>query len=51
MIELTEELVYEAMKRAKIDQDKIIEKAKEIENGSKTPRTSNLKNERVDETI
>lgn len=31
MIELTEELVYEAMRRAKIDQDKIIEKAKEIE--------------------
>lgn len=31
MIELTEELVYEAMRRAKIDQDKIIKKAKEIE--------------------
>lgn len=51
MIELTEELVYEAMRLAKRDQDKIIEKAKEIENGPKTPRTSNLKNERVDETI
>ena len=51
MIELTEELIYEAMRLAKIDQDKIIEKAKEIENGSKTPRTSNLKNERVDGTI
>lgn len=36
MIELTEELVYEAMRLAKRDQDKIIEKAKEIENGSKT---------------
>lgn len=36
MIELTEELVYEAMGLAKIDQDKIIEKAKEIENGPKT---------------
>ena len=41
MIELTEELVYEAMKRAKVDQDEIIKKAKEIENGSKTPRISN----------
>lgn len=29
MIELTEEIVYEAMRRAKIDQDKIISKAKE----------------------
>lgn len=36
MIELTEDIVYEAMRRAKIDQDKIIEKAKEIENGPKT---------------
>jgi hypothetical protein len=44
MIELTEELVYKALKLAKADQDKIIEKAKEIENGSKTPRTRNLKN-------
>lgn len=51
MIELTKELIYEAMRLAKRDQDKIIEKAKEIENGSKTPRTSNLKNERVDGTI
>ncbi len=51
MIELTEELVYEAMRRAKIDQDKIIEKAKEIENGSKTSRTSNLKDERANEAI
>ena len=42
MIELTEELVYKALKLAKADQDKIIEKAKEIENGSKTSRTSNL---------
>lgn len=42
MIELTEDIVYEAMRRAKIDQDKIIEKAKEIENGPKTPRTRNL---------
>lgn len=40
MIELTEEMIYEAMKRAKIDQDKIIEKAKDTENGPKTPRTS-----------
>lgn len=40
MIELTEDIVYEAMRRAKIDQDKIIEKAKEIENGPKTPRAS-----------
>ena len=31
MIELTEELVYNAMKLAKNDQDKIIKKAKEIE--------------------
>lgn len=31
MIELTEDIVYEAMRRAKIDQDKIIMKAKEIE--------------------
>ena len=44
MIELTEDIVYEAMRRAKIDQDKIIEKAKEIENGPKTPRTRNLTN-------
>lgn len=44
MIELTKELVYEAMRRAKIDQDKIIRKAKEIENGPKTPRARNLKN-------
>ena len=29
MIELTEDIVYEAMKRAKIDQEKIIMKAKE----------------------
>jgi len=36
MIELTEELVYEAMRLAKRDQDEIIKKAKEIENGSKT---------------
>lgn len=47
MIELTEELVYEAMRRAKIDQDKIIEKAKEIENGSKTPRTRSVENKRT----
>lgn len=40
MIELTDEIVYEAMRRAKIEQDKIIRKAKEIENGSKTPRAS-----------
>lgn len=39
MIELTEELVYEAMRRAKVDQDEIIKKAKEIENGPKAPRT------------
>lgn len=51
MIELTEELIYEAMRLAKIDQDKIIEKAKEIENGSKTSGTSNLKNERANEAI
>lgn len=31
MIELTEELVYNAMKLAKNDQDKTIKKAKEIE--------------------
>lgn len=36
MIELTEELVYETMRLAKRDQDEIIKKAKEIENGSKT---------------
>ena len=47
MIELTEELVYEAMRLAKIDQDKIIEKAKEIENGPKTPRTRSVENKRA----
>lgn len=31
MIELTEDIVYEAMRRAKIDQEKIIMKAKEKE--------------------
>lgn len=51
MIELTEELVYEAMRRAKIDQDKIIKKAKEIENGPKTPRTGNFSDERTDEAV
>lgn len=51
MIKLTEELVYEALRRAKIDQDKIIEKAKEKDNGPKTPRTGNLSDERTDETI
>lgn len=44
MIELTEELIHEAMRLAKIDQDKIIEKAKEIENGSKAPRTRSVEN-------
>lgn len=47
MIELTEELIYEAMRLAKIDQDEIIEKAKEIENGSKTPRTRSVENKRT----
>ena len=47
MIELTEELVYEAMRLAKRDQDKIIEKAKEIENGSKTSRTRSVENKRT----
>ena len=47
MIELTEELVYEAMRLARRDQDKIIEKAKEIENGSKTPRTRSVENKRT----
>ena len=47
MIELTEELVYEAMRLAKIDQDKIIEKAKEIENGPKTSRTRSVENKRT----
>ena len=51
MIELTEELVYEAMRLAKIDQDEIIRKAKEIENGPKTSRAGNFKDERADETI
>ena len=51
MIELTEELIYEAMRLAKNDQDKIIKKAKETKNGPKTPRIGNLKNERVNETI
>ena len=50
MIELTEEMVYEALRRAKIDQDKIISKAKE-KNGPKTPRISNLSDERTYETI
>lgn len=44
MIDLTEELVYEAMRRAKVDQDKIIEKAKEIENGSKETGTRSVEN-------
>lgn len=47
MIELTEELVYEAMRLAKRDQDKIIEKAKEIENGPKTPRARSVENKRA----
>lgn len=51
MIELTEEMVYEALRRAKIDQDKIIKKAKDTENGPKTSGTSNLSDERTDETI
>ena len=51
MIELTEDSVYKAMEMAKKDQDEIIEKAKEIENGPKTSRISNLKDERVDETV
>lgn len=51
MIELTEELVYEAMRLAKRDQDEIIKKAKEIENGPKTPRAGNLKNEGADGAV
>ena len=51
MIELTEELVYRALRLAKRDQDEIIRKAKEIENGPKTSRAGNLKNERADETV
>lgn len=51
MIELTEELVYEAIRRAKIDQDKIMEKAKEEQYGSKASRTSHLSDERTYETI
>lgn len=47
MIELTEELIYDAMRLAKIDQDKIIMKAKEIENGSKTPRARSVENKRT----
>lgn len=44
MIELTEELIYEAMRLAKIDQDKIIEKAKENNNGPKTSGIGDLTN-------
>lgn len=51
MIELTEDLVYETMMRAKADQDEIIEKAKETENGPKTPRTGDLSDERADEAV
>lgn len=47
MIEITEDMVYEAMRRAKIDQDRIIEKAKEIENGPKTSRTRSVENKRT----
>ena len=47
MIELTEYMVYEAMRRAKRDQDEVIKKAKEIENGSKTPRTRSVENKRT----
>ena len=47
MIELTEELIYEAMRLAKIDQDEIIKKVKEIENGSKTPRARSIENKRT----
>lgn len=36
MIELTEDMIFKAMLAAKADQDKIVKKAKEIENGSKT---------------
>lgn len=50
MIELTDEAVYEALRMAKADQDKIIQKAKE-ENGSKTSRVSNLTDERANEAI
>ena len=50
MIELTEGIVYEAMRRAKIDQDKVILKAKE-KNGPKTPRTGDLKIKRANEAI
>jgi hypothetical protein len=51
MIELTEDLVYRALKLAKNDQDKIIKKAKEIEDGPKTSRAGNLADERADETV
>lgn len=42
MITFTEEMVLKALLAAKVEQDEIIEKAKEIENGSKTSRTSSL---------
>lgn len=42
MITFTEEMILKALLAAKAEQDEIIEKAKEIENGSKTPRTCNL---------
>lgn len=36
MIILTEEMIFKALLAAKAEQDEIIEKAKEIENGPKT---------------
>ena len=50
MIELTYDIVSEAIRRSKIDQDKVIQKSKE-EHGSKTPRTSHISDERANETI
>ena len=35
MIILTEDMIFKAMLAAKADQDEVIKKAKEIENGSK----------------
>lgn len=51
MIILTKEMIFKAMLEAKADQDEIIKKAKEMGNGPKTSRTSDLKDERANETI
>lgn len=51
MIELTKEKVYDAMELAKKDQDEIIRKAKEKNNGPKETRTVYRSPRRVDGTV